>query len=300
MTGLYAEASLHRPELEPRPLQQIVQEMYKGSIPCEIGRSGVVELGEADAHAIFMAREAISLADSFVVHSHYAAQLARHDAAPEHRYKVRVAPFAFPDPNEFSGFLQRRDRPVIGTFGVVAPVKQTDKVVDAFSVVAHQRGDCTLMVAGPPAGMGDYDLLEARASELGLSGRMRLLGYVDSDAFREAIAQTTVAVQLRAMSMGENPASVGDCLAAGVPTVVTAVGSTRELPDHVMVKVAPDIRPEVLARTILELLDDSPRRSSLHAAAQAFARDHSFEHAARFFYQELVLCGRGANAQAAA
>jgi glycosyltransferase involved in cell wall biosynthesis len=294
LTGMYGFASLHRPELEPRPLQRILQEMYNESVPIEIGRSGVVELDEAQTHEIFMAREAIALADCFVVHSHYAAHLARHDAAPEHRHKVRVAPFAFPDPAQFSGFLPTADKLVVSTFGVVAPVKQTEKVIDAFSVVADKRGDCVLVVAGPPAAMGDYDRLNARVNELGLADRVRLLGDLDSESFRKAIAQTTVAVQLRAMSMGESPASVGDCLAAGVPTVVTAVGAARELPDQAVVKVTPDVRPDLLGHMLLALLDDAPRRASMRATAQGYARERSFEHAAQFLYEEVVLGRRRA------
>jgi glycosyltransferase involved in cell wall biosynthesis len=294
LTGMYGFASLHRPELEPRPMQQILRETYEGTVPVEIASAGSIGLEDARAHDIFMAREAIALAEWFVVHSHYAAHLARHDAAREHRHKVRVAPFAFPDPDQFSEFLRTPDELVVGTFGVVAPVKQTEKVIDAFSVVADKRGDCVLVVAGPPAGAGDYERLRARVNQLRLADRVRLLGDLDSESFRRAVAQTTVAVQLRAMSMGENPASVGDCMAAGVPTVVTAVGAARELPDQAVVKVAPDIPADVLGRTLLALLEDAPKRASMQAAAQRFARKHSFEHAAQFLFENVVLGRRAA------
>jgi glycosyltransferase involved in cell wall biosynthesis len=300
LTGMYGFASLHRPELEARPIRQILRQMYAGSVPVEIGHAGSIGLEEAHEHDIFMAREAIALADWFVVHSHYAAHLARRDAGPEYRHKVRVAPFAFPDPDLFAGSPRTPDELIVGTFGVVAPVKQTEKVIDAFSVVADKRADCVLVVAGPPAGAGDYERLRERVNQLGLTDRVRLLGDLESESFRKAIAQTRVAVQLRAMSMGESPASVGDCLAAGVPTVVTAVGAARELPDQAVVKVAPDIRPDLLGHTLLALLDDAHRRASMQAAAQDFAREHSFDHAARFLYEKFVLGGRRASEPAAA
>jgi hypothetical protein len=75
--------------------------------------------------------------------------------------------------------------------------------------------------------------------------------------------------------------------------VVTAVGAARELPDEAVVKVMPDIRPDLLGQTLLGLLDDAPRRASLQAAAQGLAREHSFEHAAQFLYERVVLGGRG-------
>jgi glycosyltransferase involved in cell wall biosynthesis len=299
LTGMYGFASLHRPELEPRSMKEILRETYEGTLPAGLGRAGGLSLDEAHEHDIYMAREAIGRAEWFIVHSHYAAQLARHDAAPKDRHKVRVAPFAFPDPAQFSGFTEP-ETPVIGTFGIVAPVKQTDKVIDAFSVVADQRRDCVLVVAGPPAGADDYERMRVRVSELQLGNRVRLMGELDDESFRQAIAQTTVAVQLRAMSMGETPASVGDCLAAGVPTFVTAVGATRELPDEAVVKVSPDLSAEALGRMLLTLLDDAPRRASMRDGALRLAREQSFEHSAEFLYQEFVVGPRRARDQVAA
>ena len=299
LVGMYAYASLHRKDLEPRTLSEILCEMYEGKIPDEIGQSGSIALEDVDAHHIFMAREAIAAADRFAVHSEYAAHLARSDAAVADRHKVCVAPFAFPDSAEFSSFDAPAAGSILGTFGVVAPVKQTDKVIDAFSVVARDRPDCELVVAGPPAGAGDYERLREQVSRHGLTDRVRLLGHLDGESFRQAVAQTTVAIQLRAVSMGESPASVGDCLAAGVPTVVTALGSALELPDEAVVKVEPDIRPEVLGELLLGLLDDAPRRASLGATAQALARERSFDHVARFLYEEFVLPGRASGRTAA-
>lgn len=299
LVGMYTYASLHRRELESRALPEILRDMYEGRIPAEVGQSGSIALEDVDAHHIFMAREAIAAADRFAVHSEYAGHLARSDAAQADRHKVCVMPFAFPDSGEFSSFGNPAAGSILGTFGMVAPVKQTEKVIDAFSVVARDRADCELVVAGPPAGAGDYERLREQVSRHGLTDRVRLLGHLDGEAFRRAVSQTTVAVQLRAMSMGESPASVGDCLAAGVPTVVTALGSARELPDEAVVKVPQDIRADVLAETLLALLDDMPRRASLGAAAQALARERSFEHAARFLYDEFVLTRRAGGRAAA-
>jgi glycosyltransferase involved in cell wall biosynthesis len=80
-------------------------------------------------------------------------------------------------------------------------------------------------------------------------------------------------------------------LAAGVPTVVSAVGAARELPDKAVVKVQPDVRADALGQMLLALADDGPKRATLRAAGQALASERSFEHAARFIYERLVLSG---------
>jgi glycosyltransferase involved in cell wall biosynthesis len=270
-------------------MKKILHELYDGAVSCEIVRTGAFSLEEAHLNDIFMAREAIAFANSFVVHSEYAGHLARRDASPGQRHKIRVAPFAFPDPGNFSRPPLEPREMVIGTFGVVSSlVKQTDKVLNAFSMVADERADCVLVVAGPPAGPGEYECLQARVDEIGLAERVRLLGYLEGAKFREVVSSTTVAVQLRGMSMGESSASVADCLAAGVPTVATGIGATRELPEDVLVKVVVEITPKALARILLALLDDSARRASMSAAAQAYARERSFEHSAQFLVEEFV------------
>jgi hypothetical protein len=65
-------------------------------------------------------------------------------------------------------------------------------------------------------------------------------------------------------------------------------GGARELPDDVVVKAPPDTRPELLGEIVLELLEDAPRRALISAAAQMLTRERSFDHAARFLYENAV------------
>ena len=256
-------------------------------MPAQIAASGVLQPEDPAARDLLLAREAIAAAETFVVHSEHAAHLARADALASDRHKVLVAPFAFRDPSNFPDPSSAEQRPIVGTFGVVGTVKQTDKLIDAFAIVA-ERVDCELVVAGPPAGAGDYERLQDQVERRGLTGRVRLLGYLGDDELGRLVRGTTVAVQLRSMSMGETSASVADCLSAGVATIVSAVGSTRELPDGVVVEVAPDAGVAELAQTILALLEDAERRERLGAAARVLARERSFAQAAHFLYDELV------------
>jgi glycosyltransferase involved in cell wall biosynthesis len=287
LSGLYAFCADRRPEVEPRPFVQILAEMYGQRVPAGLGDGGWLDPLEADAHGIFMAREAIAYSDRYLVHSLSAQQLARYDAREEDRTKILVAPFAFPDPAQFAGLGPPGVDPTIGTFGVVAAVKQTAKVLEAFRYVARERPACRLAIVGPPAGEGDLTALRERTAELELGDRVSITGRVDEDRFRSLIAGTTVAVQLRSVSMGESPASVSDCLAAGVATVATAIGSVRELPDDALVKVQPDIHPEELGRLLLSLLDDDTRRSRLGEAGKELARERSFERSAQFLAELL-------------
>jgi UDP:flavonoid glycosyltransferase YjiC (YdhE family) len=87
-------------------------------------------------------------------------------------------------------------------------------------------------------------------------------------------------VQLRSATNGESSAAIGDTLAAGVPTVVTAIGANRSLPADAAAPVPPDVTAETLAGELRSLLTDEPRRRALSAAARRHAATATFAAAA--------------------
>ena len=87
------------------------------------------------------------------------------------------------------------------------------------------------------------------------------------------------------------PASRPTRLAHGVPTIVTDIGAASELPDEVVVKVAPGIADLELADVIDALVADVERRRALSAAARRFAAANTYrDQAARI----LDAIGQGA------
>jgi glycosyltransferase involved in cell wall biosynthesis len=276
LSGLYAWTAANRPELEPRGFYGALHAMYGHRLPPELGAAGWLAYEDADRYGVYMAREAIALSERFLVHSTYAAAIARLDALPGDEGKIEVLGFACPEPEEFP--REATAEPVVATFGLVAPVKQTEKVIRAFAHLAHPTA--RLAVVGPPGAGGALEESRQLIAELGLADRAEVTGEVDGEAFRGWIGRTTLAVQLRFTSNGESAGSVADCFAAGTPTVVPELGSWRELPDDCVVKVEHDISPEGLARVLDALLHDERRLAAVGRAGQAYARAHSFRQVA--------------------
>jgi glycosyltransferase involved in cell wall biosynthesis len=104
---------------------------------------------------------------------------------------------------------------------------------------------------------------------------------VSDSRYDDFLARASVAVQLRDKTNGESSAAVADCLGAGVPVIVSDVGSFSELPDDAVLKVRRDITPHELADTISSLMDDVKRRAAMSAAGVAYAQRHSFSAAAQ-------------------
>ena len=297
LSGLYWWTATMRPDLEPRGFRGALAAMYGHKIPPELGVEGGVDYESADRYGVYMAREVIGLAERVIVHSRYAAQIARLDAAPGDEGKIEVLGFGVPDPEEFPRVAT--ERPVIGTFGLVAEVKQVEKVVNAFALLAKRRPEPVLTLVGPPVGEAERRRYAEQAERLGVADRVEITGELSDAEFRARIGAATIGVQLRSVSNGESAGSVADCLAAGVPTVATALGGVRELPDDLLVKVERDVSAEALADTLESLLEDPARMAALRAAGLAYAREHSFARVAEQLHQMLFL-GRSAGKSAEA
>ena len=93
---------------------------------------------------------------------------------------------------------------------------------------------------------------------------------VPDDDFRAWLIAADVAVDLRFPHRGEVSGSLSMAMVAGLPTIVSATGTYLDIPEDLVVRVAPGpADAEELARRILELRDDPERRARIGAAARA-------------------------------
>jgi glycosyltransferase involved in cell wall biosynthesis len=230
-----------------------------------------------------MTGELVGASLRFLTTSEFAAGLARRDARPEDAARVGVLPHAFrllterPEPAE----------PVVASFGVVNPTKATGALLDAFAIVAHARPDARLRLVGPGS-PEDLAGVRSRAGELGIAAAVTVTGRVDDAGWDRHLSETMVAVQLRASTNGEFSGAVAEALAAGIPTIVSALGSAAELPDDAVVKIPTAAALADLAAEIVALLDDAPRRKVLSEGARAYAATLSFEAVAEDLYGLLM------------
>ncbi|HEV8601945.1 MAG TPA: glycosyltransferase [Gaiellaceae bacterium] len=291
LNDLYAWCAQQRPDLEPRSFQEVLRSLYADRLPDSLGADGQLALEDADRHGVFMAREAIAHAERFLVHSRHAAELARREAAPGHDGKVEVIPYATVSPEEFEPRAASHGPPLVATFGLVSPAKQVSKVVEAFAHVLP-RIDARLAIVGAHTPPSERERLAEQAAGLGIADWVQQTGELDAERnLLDWMTKATVAVQLRPWSNGETSASIARCLAAGLPTIVSDVGSSAELPDECVVKVGRAVTAETLGDSIADLLEDPDRRAQMAAASIAYARDRSFDSVASRLYEEIVVGG---------
>lgn len=280
------------PALADDALTRAILELYPpGSLPDQVGFGRDISAADRDRHGLLMARDAIAHSEHFLVSSPAAAELARLDARPEDAARIAVLPFAIGLPGLHGAAFEAAGtnlaspelmsaEPLIAHFGIVDPLKQPELLLEACARLAKEHPGLCCAFIGPIA-EELATMLRELAGRLGIAERLVLSGPLSPSAYLEALSRTAVAVQLRAGFNGEASAAVGECLAVGVPTVVSRTGWARSLPGDVVVALDPPISVAELATAIGQLITDPARSAALRRAAQRFAAANSFEHTAR-------------------
>ena len=92
----------------------------------------------------------------------------------------------------------------------------------------------------------------------------------------QAAARADLAIRLQAdPEGGRASAEVAELIAAGVPTIVSEPGWQGELPEPVVLKVAPDSDAEALAARMGEALTSEELRRAVRTAQERFASENS-------------------------
>ena len=295
LTILYTEMHRRYPHLMDETFGQALHRMYPGRYPAPMGGAQYLPLDEEGVFGVLMVADVAHLATRLFVHSEHAADLIELDCG-------RRAEVLFPIPcpvaqqNEAerndaeqngstaaSGSEQPPGRPLVASFGFVSPAKRSELLVD----LMQDLPQADLALVGH-SGESFLDDLRTAAQAQGTADQVTVTGKVSSREYQDWLAETTIAVQLRLFSNGESSASVGETLAAGIPTVVTDMGTFSEYPDDTVVKLPRNISRLELAKALSDLLADEPRLAALSAAGRAYAARNTYQLAAKKLVSELA------------
>ena len=180
---------------------------------------------------------------------------------------------------------------IVGMVGHLAPIKGQEEFIRAAAIVASQRTDVAFVIAGEDKSRTGENRrrLERLIEDLGLDGRVHLLGWVD-DVPRLLSALDLLISPSRAEPFG---LSIVEGMACGVPVVATRSEGAREiLEDGVTGKLLSTGNPNELADAIDSLLDDEEKRrrfvaQALEEVRERFALD-SMVSATEQLYESLL------------
>lgn len=224
--------------LEPR-LDDYLAELQANhpDAPPHLGHLFAAGLGGDLYHLWPLVALAIRASKLTAVHNpHLAERLAReHPGAAIRAFEMGVAdplgtvPCDTPTQGTVPSVRQRNGIPadafVVGAFGGITPEKRIPQLLEAMA--AQSRHDIHALLVGQRA--AHYDV-QANIARLGLSGRVHLAGYVSDADLPAHLAACDLCWCLRWPSNGETSASWLRCLAAGRPTLITALAQLQHVP----------------------------------------------------------------------
>ena len=177
---------------------------------------------------------------------------------------------------------------IVATFGFLIPTKRIDVLAAAFARAWQESPELRLVLVGEESPGTELGALFSAADVA--SGRIVHRGYVSTEEYRDWMAATDIAVNLRYPTAGETSASLLRLLGDGKCTLVSAYRQFLEIPPQATVRIplGKEEQP-TLARELVALARDPERRAQIGAAARAFiASEHSMEAAARGFREAVT------------
>jgi glycosyltransferase involved in cell wall biosynthesis len=115
---------------------------------------------------------------------------------------------------------------VVGAYGGITPEKRIPQLLNTAAALGEAVPLHVLLVGQRAA---HYDV-DADIERLGLGGRVHIAGYVSDEALPAHLAVSDICWCLRWPSNGETSASWIRCLAAGRPTLITALAQLQDVP----------------------------------------------------------------------
>ncbi len=232
------------------------------------------------AAELLLNREVIDRARGVLIHSHYTGQKIR--ALDAHKPILEIKhvqslqkEYLLSDDAEVKRCIGQafgipEDAFVLLAAGYIAPTKQNVLTCQAVKLY-NARHDTKIyyLMAGDG---GDADAY--------LDTYCRKTGFLSEEMFARALQRADVVFNLRYPTNGETSGTLIQALGLGKPCVTTAIGWFDELPDDAVIKVAPDVTAEELARMMDAWRPDSLAALGKRAHAY-FAREYVPEKIAR-------------------
>jgi glycosyltransferase involved in cell wall biosynthesis len=290
LTGFYGWfAGVERPEDPVGRLAERIRALYGHRLPPQATEDGAPTWERQLALGIYMTREVQQYAEQCFVHSAFARDILELDRGPGDRsVPVSVLPFGMPNGVRAQRGTDSGAGPLIISLGYVNEVKGIATLIRAFALLAAEMPTARLVIAGPtdaPESRRWHQYMQEHAPHADIE----LPGEVSPDRYSELLRTADLAVQLRLISNGEASAALADCLACGLPTVVTDVGWAGELPASAVSRVPLGLTPEQLNHRLRQLLGDAPRRRAISDAALALAGACTFADVAESYLEALGL-----------
>jgi glycosyltransferase involved in cell wall biosynthesis len=227
-------------------------------------------------------------ASGIIVHSPWCADQARR-IYPGYERQLTVVPHGAtvaPLTPERRAAIRARyalpqDALIVGNFGIVHPSKMNVESLRAFTALSACDPSALFLIVGPE---WDDGASRSAVASFGLASRVRFLAPKPTSEFVELVGVADIGLNLRRPpTYGETSGTLLDLLRQGIPTIITAVGTFADFPEHAVRKIpwVDESSQELLARTLIDLAENRSAREELRTSSMGYVKDrHDWSHVA--------------------
>jgi glycosyltransferase involved in cell wall biosynthesis len=233
-------------------------------------------------------------ATGVIAHSEHARELAGIWYGKDFQEDWRVIPLPRRPPVNANRQAARarlgysEDDYLVCSFGGIGETKRNLEALSAWAASALANNpNCHLCFVGWKGGSHYMDQISALVAKIPRAS-IKVIGDVDALTYVDFLSAADCAIQLRTRSRGETSAAVLDCMAYGLPLIVNANGSMKELPREGASVLNDDFTLQELTEKIEELYYKPTLRGALgQAARDHIQRYHSLRGVADLFYDAI-------------
>lgn len=167
------------------------------------------------------------------------------------------------------------DWPFLISVGTLQPRKNYELLIQAFKPVT-EKSALRLLIAGGKGWLFEQMLAEVKAQ--GLGDRVIFLGFVDDSDLPTLYSEATLFLFASLYEGFGLP--LLEAMACGVPVITSNASSLPEVAGEAAVQLPPE-GPTLWTKTMLELLEDTSRRTKLVSAGFRQARQFTWSKSAR-------------------
>jgi len=168
-------------------------------------------------------------------------------------------------------------------FGVISPRKGIENLLSAFSILAKQNTNCSLLLAGasPPYYKGYEQKVKKFAGELGISSRARFLGSVSNDIAHQLFMRALCIVLPYSYDISASGA-LSWALGHGLPVIVSENEYFREeMSEYKFGLMVPPGNPSALANAMELMISRGDLRAKFSENANQAGASRSWSTVAR-------------------
>jgi glycosyltransferase involved in cell wall biosynthesis len=282
-------AGIECPEDPMRALAERIQAMYGDRLPEEAAQGLALAADRQVALGIYMTRELQSYAEQCLVHSKRAREVLALDCRVLGPHvPVSVLPFGLPEAAHAPRGAAALS-PLVVSLGFAHEVGAIATLIDAFALLAVDVPTARLVIAVRAGDPAESDRWRGYANEHAPNASIDVPRTMTAERYLRLLRSADLAVQLQPDSGGEALTAVTDCLANGLPTIVTDLGWASELPSHAVAKAPVNVAPGELKDRMAMLLADTDTRVALSLGALDHARACTLSRVADAYLDALGL-----------